>query len=88
MRKIAGMVLVLTLGMSAPAYAGDRHGYRDDRDCQSGNCGNESEDQYGQCKYVCPAFDKSPVQDSFNIQVCVQPGSCTAEDPKKKEGQK
>jgi hypothetical protein len=49
-------------------------------DCQSGGCGNDqqNDDSYGQCKYVCPTFDKSPVDHSFNLTVCVMPGSCPA----------
>lgn len=87
MRKLAGMVLVLSLGMSAPAYA-DHGG--DDYGCGrgGGGCNNEREEEYNGagCKYVCPTFDKSPVQDSFNIQICVQPGSCSPEQKEERSG--
>lgn len=89
MKRVAGMVLVVLLGFAAPAYAdheGDRYDQREGCGEQGGGCNNERHENYGGagCKYVCPSFDKSPVQDSFNIQVCVQPGSCT--DDKKKSG--
>ena len=42
-----------------------------------GNYGdNEREEEYGNgsCKYFCPAFDRSPVEDSFNI--CLPMANC------------
>ena len=76
-RILLGAMVALSMTVVTPAYA-DHGGY--DEGCgRNGGCGNEREESYGNdsCKYVCPAFDKSPVQDSFNIQICVQPGSCS-----------
>lgn len=81
--------IILTIALvlvPAPAYA-DHGGYRDDRDCESGNCNRREDSSYGQCRNFCPAFDKSPVQDSFNFapQVCLPGATCYFEDRKKKE---
>jgi hypothetical protein len=78
-RTAALAVVALTLALAPPAYADHDGGYNRGGDQGSGN---ERDEEYGDnsCKYVCPAFDKSPVQDSFNIQVCVQPGSCSEKE--------
>ena len=31
--------------------------------------------------YFCPAFDRSPVENSFNPTICVMPGSCASREP-------
>lgn len=83
--------LVVALGAIAPSaayadhdgYGYDDGGYSAGRDCRDGGgCNNRRREEYGDnsCKYVCPAFDKSPVQDSFNLTICVMPGSCTGEE--------
>jgi hypothetical protein len=83
------IALALTL---APVGVGPAHAYhdgryRDDRDCESGNCGNSSDDEYGQCKYACPNFDKSPVHDAFNFSpfICMPGATCYQKDPKQEE---
>lgn len=90
---IALVVVVGALTPTATAYADhdgyggydDGGGYSAERDCRDGGgCNNRRREEYGDnsCKYVCPAFDKSPVQDSFNLTICVMPGSCTGEEKK------
>lgn len=80
-------LLPLTLA-SSPAFAD--HGYGGgNRGGDQGN-GNEREEEYGEgsCKYFCPAFDRSPVQDSFNPTICVMPGSCTSDGKQRDEPQR
>lgn len=90
---LALVVVVGALSPTATAYADHDYGgggYSADRDCRDGGgCNNRRREEYGDnsCKYVCPAFDKSPVQDSFNLTICVMPGSCTGEG-QKKDGEK
>lgn len=72
------------------AYA-DHGGYEQGDECgRNGGCHNERDENYSGagCKYVCPSFDKSPVQDAFNINptICM-PGSTCNFDGEKKEGQ-
>ena len=82
MRRIVFTVFAGLMFVSTPAYA-DHGGYndRDGRECRGGGCENDREEEYGDgsCKYFCPAFDRSPVEDSFNPTICVMPGSCTGE---------
>jgi len=77
MKRLLGMAMVLTLGMASPAFA-DHGGYRDNdgRECRGGGCDNDRRENYegAGCKYVCPTFDKSPVQDSFNV--CLPGATC------------
>lgn len=93
-RALLGLGIVLSLGLSTPAYAdhgGDR--YRQDEGCgeQGGGCYNEREEDYSHanCKYVCPQFDRSPVQDAFNFnpQVCLPGATCHFEDRQPDEKQ-
>jgi hypothetical protein len=91
MRKL-GLVAVAILTVVMPAnaafadhdYGGDR--YRQDEGCgeQGGGCYNEREEDYSHanCKYVCPQFDRSPVQDAFNFnpQICLPGATCHFED--------
>jgi len=86
MKRAAATILfglTMVLGAAAPAvadhdYGGYGRGYddRDGRECRGGGCGNEREESYDQtgCKYFCPAFDDSPVQDSFNV--CLPGATC------------
>lgn len=90
-RLVLGAVIALSLGMGSPAYA-DHGGYRQGDECgRNGGCDNHRRENYGDnsCKYVCPAFDKSPVQDSFNFdpQVCLPGATCYFEDRKKNQEQ-
>ena len=90
MRRIATVVAVVALVAlmaPAPAYAarGDRPD-RHDRSCEAeGNGGGCSarEEEYGDnsCKYVCPAFDDSPVHDAFNFApvVCLPGSTCNVD---------
>ena len=103
-RLLLGGIMVLNLLVAAPAYAyhdggDDGGGYRSGRDCRDGGgCDNERRENYSGagCKYVCPSFDKSPVQDSFNLNVCLPGATCYYGEPKKdgqgnqppKDGQK
>lgn len=87
MKKVAGLILFLSVLAPAPALA-DHGGYRDDYgDCRSGGCGNEREESYegSGCKYFCPAFDDSPVQDSFNV--CLPGSTCNFDGNRQEEGQ-
>lgn len=78
-KKVAGFIIVLS-SVLAPATAWADHGGgyydRDNRECRGGGCDNEREENYDQtgCKYFCPAFDDSPVQDSFNV--CLPGATC------------
>lgn len=87
MKRAMMLSVALTLAVPAPAWAsrGGGNGSGDNECGRNGGCNNERDENYSGagCKYACPSFDKSPVQDSFNIQICVQPGSCTAKDDKK-----
>jgi hypothetical protein len=82
----------LSLGLAGPAYAdrggnNDRYDQREGCGEQGGGCNNERHENYegAGCKYICPTFDKSPVQDSFNFdpQVCLPGATCYFEDRKK-----
>jgi len=77
MRKIVLGAVIALGSMVSPAYA-DHGGYYDGdgRECRGGGCGNEREESYegSGCKYLCPSFDDSPVQDSFNI--CLPGSTC------------
>lgn len=79
----AGLVLV-----PGTAWA-DRGGYDDE--CRGGGCGNEREENYegAGCKYVCPSFDKSPVQDAFNISptICMPMSTCHFDGSQEEGGQ-
>ena len=90
MKRLAGAVLAaaLVLGLGAAPASADHGGdrYRQDEGCgeQGGGCYNEREEDYSHanCKYVCPQFDRSPVQDAFNFnpQVCLPGATCHFED--------
>jgi hypothetical protein len=68
---------------------GDDDSYTYDEGCgrDGGGCNNRRRENYsGACsKYNCQNFDKSPVQDSFNLTICVMPGSCTPQNGKKEQ---
>ena len=87
MRRLCAVLLAVGFALGAgPAYA-DHGGYEGRDDCRDGGgCNNERHENYegAGCKYVCPTFDKSPVQDSFNPTICVMPGSCADNGDKKK----
>lgn len=83
----AGIALVGFVGLGAAPAAADHdydyggyddggYYYREGCGEQGGGCGNERDEEYGDgsCKYFCPAFDRSPVEDSFNI--CLPGASC------------
>lgn len=48
---------------------------------RNGNGGGDCAKAEAECSDddFSPTFDKSPVEDSFNLTVCVMPGSCTDE---------
>lgn len=84
-RVLLGGFLALNLLVATPAYA-DNGGYGQGDECgRNGGCDNHRRENYGDnsCKYVCPAFDKSPVQDSFNLNVCLPGATCYYGEPKK-----
>ena len=83
MKRILGIALLSVLSLASPAYAD--HGGYEDGDCRGGGCGTERDEQYGNgsCKYVCPAFDRSPVEDSFNI--CLPGATCYWDGQKDRE---
>lgn len=80
------MMSLLPLTLASSAYADHDYGgggYSSDEDCRNGGCG-EREETYGDnsCKYVCPDFKDSPVQDAFNFgpQICLPGATCHFED--------
>lgn len=91
MKRMLGLLMAgsLLLGPAAPAYAGRGGGNGSgDNECgRNGGCNNERDENYSGagCKYVCPSFDKSPVQDAFNLNVCMPGATCYYGDPKKKD---
>lgn len=101
MRRLLTLALAAGLVLGAPAAAWGYHdgddggsdsGYRSGQDCRDGGgCHNRRREDYGDnsCKYACPKFDKSPVQDSFNFapQVCLPGATCYFGDEKKKGDQ-
>lgn len=77
------------LVMPADHGGDDGGGYRSGRDCRDGGgCNNRRREDYGDgsCKYFCPAFDRSPVEDSFNPTICVMPGSCSSQGDERRRG--
>lgn len=80
MKRLLGVAMGLVLLVPAPAWANHEGNSGGDYG------GNEREEEYGDgsCKYFCPAFDRSPVQDSFNPTICVLPDSCKFEGGEKK----
>lgn len=91
MRRIWGYITLVFVVAAAvlvwndAAWADHEYGgggWREGCGEQGGGCGNEREETYygdGSCKYVCPQFDRSPVENSFNPTICVMPGSCSGE---------
>lgn len=78
------IILAVCLVLGTPATAHANHQRRDD--CRDGGgCNNDRRENsnYGQCRNFCPAFDKSPVQDSFNLDVCLPGATCYYGEPKK-----
>lgn len=84
MKRLLCVAVVGITSVIAPAAAHADHDYYEDgygseydsRD-SGGNYGqNRREEEYGHgsCKYFCPAFDRSPVEDSFNI--CLPGSTC------------
>jgi hypothetical protein len=81
MKKVLGSTLfVVALLFGTAGQASADHGYSQRDGCgeSGGGCNNEREENYSGagCKYVCPSFDKSPVQDSFNVEVCLPGATC------------
>lgn len=81
---IAAAVLALTLGVGAgPALADHDYESRDRYGHGSDYGGNEREERYGDnsCKYVCPDFKDSPVQDAFNFGpvICLPGSTCNVD---------
>ncbi len=92
-RLLVGLVVAGSLlGGTGPALA-----YRDGGNCnREGSCPDQRHcaDNEGDCtdnhKSFSPTFDKSPVDHSGNITICVMPGSCTgkSDQPPPGGGQK
>ena len=74
-RIIAAAVLAVGLTASPALADHDYGGYNRGGDQGSGN---EREEDYegANCKYVCPQFDRSPVRDAFNLNVCMPGATC------------
>lgn len=76
----------------APAWADHEWGgggYEEGCGRGGAGCGNERHEDYegANCKYVCPQFDRSPVQDAFNFnpQVCLPGATCHFEDRERQD---
>jgi hypothetical protein len=69
--RLAGALVGLALGLGPAAFADDDGG--DDH-----NSGND----YGQCKYVCPTFENSPVI------ICLPQSECRFDEPRDGERQR
>lgn len=90
MRKPGIAIVGIVLGsllMPGAAWAdrgGDRYDQEEGCGEQGGGCYNEREEDYSHanCKYICPQFDRSPVQDAFNFnpQICLPGATCHFED--------
>lgn len=85
MRRIIAVAITAgSLLVGAPAYADHDYDDRDRYGHGSDYGGNERNEDYegANCKYVCPQFDRSPVQDAFNFnpQICLPGATCHFED--------
>lgn len=80
---------MLFLGAAPAAASHDYGGYEEGCGRGGAGCGNEREENYegANCKYVCPQFDRSPVQDAFNFnpQICLPGATCHFEDRERQQ---
>lgn len=93
MKKLAIGFIALSILLPARVAFADQDGgdYREGCGRDGAGCDNRRREDYNDsgCKYVCPKFDKSPVQDAFNLNfapsICMPFANCSTPPEKKDE---